>query len=168
MSLDVDWTKVLHLTSLLINAHLAGFHYCSDAIVLDNLDELKDSDAIVKGWFRSWDVGRRIGPASTMIPTVGYAICAWNAGIGGPSFNWNVVAAFSMLTITSFTVINVFPINDVLLAAHKKVVGAKSSDSALNSASIRRNVAAWKAGDRIRMYLARLAVVAGAMATLAV
>jgi hypothetical protein len=93
MSLDVDWTKVLHLTSLLINAHLAGmsfqafavllltssgFHYCSDAIVLDNLEELKDSDAIVKGWFRGWDVGRRIGPASTMIPTVGYAICAWN------------------------------------------------------------------------------------------
>jgi hypothetical protein len=90
------------------------------------------------------------------------------AGIGGPSFNWNVVAAFSMLTITSFTVINVFPINNGLLAAHKKVVGAKSNDSALNSASIRRNVAAWKAGDRIRMYLARLAVVAGAMAILAV
>lgn len=73
-----------------------------------------------------------------------------------------------MLTITPFTVINVFPINDVLLAAHKKVLGAKISDAALDSATIRRNLAAWKVGDRIRMNLARLAVVAGAMAILAV
>jgi hypothetical protein len=45
---------------------------------MDNLEDLTDASAMVNGWFRGWDVGRRIGPASTMIPTIGYAICAWN------------------------------------------------------------------------------------------
>lgn len=90
------------------------------------------------------------------------------AGAGGPGFTLNVVAAVSMLLITPYTVWAVFPINDALLAAHAKVTGAKKEDSGLQDASVRRDLDAWKAGDVIRMNLARVAVVAGTLATLGV
>ncbi|KAH6669740.1 hypothetical protein F5X68DRAFT_236436 [Plectosphaerella plurivora] len=168
MSFNLDWSKALQLTSVVVTAHLAGFHYCSDSIVLYNAKKLDDTNALVKGWYRGWEIGRRIGPLSVLMPAIGFSICAWNAGVGGPGFIRNAVAAASMHLIMPYTVVVVFPVNDVLLAAHAKLTSAKGDDARLDDASIRANISEWQAADYFRMNLARIAVVAGVVAMLSV
>lgn len=91
-----------------------------------------------------------------------------------PTFIFNATAAAALLLITPYTFYVVFPINDALLAEHARVLKAeKAKDGPGNGtgsdpgdAAVRKHVSDWKSGDGVRMALARIAVLAGAMAVL--
>lgn len=72
------------------------------------------------------------------------------------------------MAVVPYTLVKVFPINDVLLAEHKKVRKAvetgKADGAAVDGAKVVRNVEAWRTGDRVRAVLMHIAAVAALVA----
>ncbi|KAJ4316591.1 hypothetical protein N0V84_007788 [Fusarium piperis] len=86
-------------------------------------------------------------------------------GIQSPTFGLNIASSVSMGLVVVYSVLVVFPINDILLDAHSKLINEKKSDdTSRTTEEVRSLAAAWKSADLRRTLLATFAALAGLVA----
>ncbi|KAK2610762.1 hypothetical protein N8I77_004163 [Diaporthe amygdali] len=166
----IPWTKLVQLIGLAGACHMSGYGTAHDRVGMHNLLNIRDRDAITRGWFRAWDFGRRYGPYMTLGPAILHGFLAWQGWENQPAAAFNLAASIFLGAIGPHSFIIVFPTNDKMLAEHERLINSegKKADDAQRASidSVRQWCIDWRAADLQRTVLAHLGALCSIAATL--